>query len=51
MSPSLDDVFGAVNQQVTQLSHRWNIFRQLFDSGPESIELLTQLQHRVFGTY
>jgi hypothetical protein len=49
MSPSLDDVFGAVNQQVTQLSHRWNIFRQLFDSGPESIELLNRSGSIVFG--
>lgn len=49
VNPSLEDVFEAVNQQITQLSHRWNIFRQLFDSGQENIDLLNKSGSIVFG--
>lgn len=49
MSPGLEEVFETVNQQVTQLSHRWDIFRQLFDGGQESIDLLNRSGSIVFG--
>lgn len=49
VSSSLEDVFQAVNQQITQLSHRWHIFRQLYDSGQESIDLLNRSGSIVFG--
>lgn len=49
MSPGLEEIFEAVNQQTTQLSHRWQVFRQLFDNGQESIDLLNKSGSIVFG--
>lgn len=50
-SSDLESVFKAVNGQVIQLSLRWKIFCQLFDSGPENIKLLNKSGSNVFGLF
>lgn len=43
-----ETLFECVNNQVIQLSHRWQIHCDLFDSGPENIELLNNSGSIVF---
>lgn len=50
-NPDLEDILTAVNNQVVQLSYRWKIFCQLFDSGPDNIELLNKSGSNVFGLF
>ena len=50
-SRDLERVLNAVNDQVIQLSFRWKIFCQLFDSGPENVELLNKSGSNVFGLF
>lgn len=50
-SPDLESALNAVNGQVIQLSLRWKIFCQLFDSGPENIELLNKSGRNVFSLF
>lgn len=47
----LENVLNAVNDQVIQLAFRWKIFCQLFDSGPENIDLLNKSGSNVFGLF
>ena len=44
----LKKAINAVNNQLIQISYRWKIFRQLFDSGQENIELLNKTGSNVF---
>lgn len=48
MIATLKPVFESINQTVIQLSFRWKIFCQLFDSGPENIALLNASGAEVF---
>jgi hypothetical protein len=48
MSATLESVFECVNRSVIQVSFRWKIFCQLFDSGPENIALLNASGAEVF---
>ena len=48
MTATLESVFECVNQSVIQLSFRWKIFCQLFDSGPDNIALLNTSGAEVF---
>jgi AbiU2 len=50
MSISLS-VFNCVNKHVIQLSYRWKIYCQLFDSGPENIALLNLSGKEVFKLF
>jgi|SRR3989344_408811 len=47
----LEDLLNVVNNQVIQLAYRWKIFGQLFDSGPENIELLNKSGSNVFALF
>jgi len=47
-NPELEKTLNAVNKQVIQLSYRWKIFCQLFDSGQDNIELLNKSGSNVF---
>jgi len=47
----IENILDPVNQQVIQLSYRWKIFLQLFDSGKESIELLNKSGANVFELF
>jgi|GEM_PF-1841691 len=51
MSAKLESVFECVNQHVVQLSYRWKIFCQLFDSGSENISLLNASGGNVFNLF
>ena len=44
----LEKAINAVNNQLIQISYRWKIFRQLFDSGQENIDLLNKSGSNVF---
>jgi hypothetical protein len=48
MTATLESVFESINRSVIQLSFRWKIFCQLFDSGPENIALLNASGAEVF---
>ena len=50
-SEDLKSVLNAVNAQVIQLAFRWKIFCQLFDSGPENIQLMNKSGSNVFGLF
>jgi hypothetical protein len=45
----LEQVFRAVFDQALEISLRWKLFRQLFDSGEENIALLNKSGSFVFG--
>lgn len=47
----LENLLNAVNKQVIQLSYRWKIFCQLFDSGQDNIELLNKSGSNVFELF
>lgn len=47
----LENALKAVNSEVIQLAFRWKIFCQLFDSGPENIELLNKSGSNVFSLF
>lgn len=49
--PDLENLLNAVNKQVIQLSYRWKIFCQLFDSGQDNIELLNKSGSNVFELF
>lgn len=49
MSSEVEDVFQAVLGQALEISVRWKLYRQLFDSGPENINLLNESGSFVFG--
>ena len=51
MASDLESVLNAVNSQAIQLSFRWKIFCQLFDSGPENIQLLNKSGSNVFWLF
>lgn len=51
MAATLESVFECVNRSVIQLSFRWKIFCQLFDSGPDNIALLNASGAEVFGLF
>lgn len=51
MTASLESVFECVNKSVIQLSFRWKIFCQLFDSGPDNIALLNASGAEVFSLF
>ena len=42
-------LFETINEEVIQLSYRWKVFRQLFDSGPENLSVLNKSGSYVFG--
>jgi len=48
MSAIVEPIFECVNQHVVQLTYRWKIYCQLFDSGPENIALLNASGGNVF---
>lgn len=50
-SSDLEVLLGVVNNQAIQLSLRWKLFCQLFDSGTENIELLNRSGSNVFGLF
>ncbi len=50
-SSELESVLQAVHNQLIEHSLRWKIFCQLFDSGPENIELLNKSGSNVFGLF
>jgi AbiU2 len=50
-SSELESVLEAVHNQLIELSLRWKIFCQLFDRGPENIELLNKSGSDVFGLF
>ena len=50
MTPSkLESVLAVVSREVTQLSFRWKIYCQLFDSGPVNLALLNNSGSEVFA--
>lgn len=49
MSLSLEDVFEAVSKEMYQLTHRWNVNLQLFDSGDDNLKLLNNSGSAVFN--
>lgn len=51
MTATLESEFECVNQSVIQLTFRWKIFCQLFDSGPDNIALLNVSGAVVFGLF
>ena len=51
MTATLESVFECVNQSVIQLIFRWKIFCQLFDSGPDNVDLLNASGAVVFGLF
>lgn len=51
MTATLESVFECVNQSVIQLTFRWKIFCQLFDSGSDNIALLNASGAEVFGLF
>ena len=44
----VEGLANTVNDAVVQLSYRWQIFRQLYDSGTESIEAMNRRGSNVF---
>ena len=44
----VEGLANTVNDAVVQLSYRWQIFRQLYDSGTESIEAMNRQGSNVF---
>ncbi len=48
MNTDLLPLFVSINQEVVQLSYRWKIFLQLFDSGEENLLLLNTNGSNVF---
>lgn len=51
MTDALESVFDAVNDSVVELSLRWKLFCQLFDSGSENIALLNNSGAKVFALF
>jgi hypothetical protein len=51
MNTHLEQTFECVNQFVIQLSFRWKIYCQLFDSGPDNIALLNANGAEVFSLF
>lgn len=48
MTPDLLPLFESINNEVIQLSYRWKIYLQLFDSGEENLHLLNTSGSNVF---
>jgi hypothetical protein len=48
MPLTLEQIFEYVNQSVVQLSFRWKIYCELFDSGPDNIAVLNASGAEVF---
>jgi hypothetical protein len=48
MNSDLLPLFESINQEVIQLSYRWKIFLQLFDSREENLQLLNKSGATVF---
>lgn len=44
----LEELANTINDAVVQISYRWQIFRQLYDSGTESIEAMNRRGSNVF---
>ena len=48
-STDFDKLFKKVDNAVVQISYRWKIYRQLFDSGQENIDILNRRGSNVFN--
>lgn len=51
MAATLESLFECVNDSVIQISFRWKIYCQLFDSGPDNITLLNTSGAEVFRLF
>lgn len=49
MDTEIRILFSSIDKEVVQLFYRWEIFRQLFDSGEENLNLLNQSGSNVFA--
>lgn len=49
MDTEIRRLFSCIHEEVVQLFYRWEIFRQLFDSGEENISLLNRSGSNVFA--
>jgi HEPN superfamily AbiU2-like protein len=48
MKPDELSLFQAIEKEFIQLNYRWEIFRQLYDSGQENVDLLNKSGSNVF---
>lgn len=48
MADEYKELLSAIEKEFTQLRYRWELFRQLFDSGQEKVDLLNKSGSNVF---